>query len=188
MNRFERRGATVVEFALTLPILLLVVFGGVELTRMSMLRHTANHTAYIAARAGIVPGADVADVITKAERHLQAIGIRNAVVSISPSTILEDTSLVEVSVTFPVAENSLVVPEFVSGNVLGQCAMVTERSKAMMSVNLPAPPPPPPPPVSPEDDDDDDDDDDSSSFTPVTPPPSSPPSTPAPPSPPPPML
>lgn len=156
MLGFHRRGATVVEFALTFPILLIVVFGGVELTRFSMLKHTANHAAHAATRKAIIPGADVADVIARAEEHLAAIGIRGGVVTVTPAVITEATNRVQVDVSFPTAENSLVVPEFVSGNVTGQSAMITERSRGQMSMNLPAPPtpeilaapePPPAPPT-----------------------------------------
>ena len=149
MINSNRHGATVVEFALVLPILLLFVFGGVELSRLAMLRHTANHAAYAATRKAIVPGANVANVIQKAEDHLAMIGISNASVTVNPSVITESTSIVEVEVTFPIADNSLVVPEFVSGTVTGKSAMMTERSKASMSGSLPAPPPPPPPPTPP---------------------------------------
>lgn len=169
MLKLHRSGATVVEFALTFPILLVVVFGGIELTRLSMLKHTANHAAQAATRKAIVPGADVANVIAEAEEHLETIGIKGAVVTVDPSAITEATNLVKVNVTFPTSQNSLVVPEFVSGDITGQSAMITERSRGQMSVNLPEPPPPPPPTVPP---------------TPPTPPTPQPPAPPLPPPPP----
>ena len=133
----KRNGATSVEFAMVLPVMLILVFGSVELTRISMLRHTANHAAYVAARDAIVPGASTANAISSAEEHLSAVGINDAVVEISPATITEDTRLVEVTVSFPVASNSLVVPEFSSGNIVGQSSMITERSNVQMSESLP---------------------------------------------------
>lgn len=148
-KKFDRRGVTVVEFALTLPVLLLVVFGSIELTRVAMLRHTANHAAYVATRNAIVPGADVADVILAAEQHLETVGIRGGSVTVSPSVIVDATTLVDVEVTFPVADNSLIVPEFVSGQIIGRSAMVTERPKGVMSLTLPEPPPDPTPPSDP---------------------------------------
>jgi len=143
MKRSDRRGATVVEFAITFPVLLLVVFGSIELTRVAMLRHTANHAAYVGTRRGIIPGADATDVVLAVEQHLRTVGIQGAVVTVSPAIIGDDTTLVDVEVTFPVSENSLVVPEFVSGDIIGNSVMLTERPKAVTALNLPAPPPPP---------------------------------------------
>jgi len=138
----NRRGAASVEFAIAFPVLLMVVFGSVEFSRIAMLRHTANHAAHIAARRAIIPGATSQDVIAAGEKHLQSIGVKGAVINVSPDNITLDTKAVEVTVNFPVSENSLVVPEFVSGHVIGTCAMVTERTK---EVRLELPPPPPPP-------------------------------------------
>ena len=56
-----RRGATVVEFSLVLPILFTILFGMIEFTRLSNIRHAADNAAYQAARAVVVPGASSAD-------------------------------------------------------------------------------------------------------------------------------
>lgn len=176
----RRHGTTAVEFAVVLPVLVLLIFGGIELSRVSMLRHTANRAAYLAARDAMVPGADVAQVIQNAQDHLDAIGVEQAVITVNPSTIDDDTESVEVNVTFPVAGNSLVVPQFASGDVVGRARLMTERTGSQMATSLPAPPPPPAPPSPPP----------SSPATP-TPPPAIPPTpspTPPPPPPPPPML
>ena len=178
-----RRGASAVEFAMVLPVLVLLIFGGIELTRVSMLQHTVDHAAYIAARDAIVPGANVSDVIQTAENHLQTIGVQGATITVTPSEITDSTTEVLVRVVAPVSGNSLVVPNFASSDVIGQARLLTERSPGQMSNSLPEPPPPPP------DDDDgggagsggnDDGDDDND------PPP--PPSDPPPPPPPPPAL
>ncbi len=41
-----RRGATTVEFAITVPILFAVVFTAFEFSRMNVIRHTAVNAAY----------------------------------------------------------------------------------------------------------------------------------------------
>ena len=51
-----RRGATAVEFAIVLPILLTFVWAAFEFTRWAMIRHVADNAAYEAARCVIVPG------------------------------------------------------------------------------------------------------------------------------------
>lgn len=128
-----RQGAATVEFALVATVLFLLVFGGIEITRISMLQHTVDHAAYTAARDAIIPGADTAAVKRTAEEHLAAIGVTGATVRVSPDPIAEDTSAVEVTVSIPVAGNSLVVPQFVAGNLTGRCLLLTERSPMEMS-------------------------------------------------------
>lgn len=144
LTRQNRTGATAVEFAVALIVLLVLVFGGIEMTRISMLRHTVNHAAYLAAREAMVPGADTSSVEQRAHEHLAAIGVKSGVVTVSPDPIHEDTTSVEVIVTIPVAENSLVIPRYLSGDLVGRSMLMTERSPMEMSSNLPEPPPPPP--------------------------------------------
>lgn len=142
-HRFaSRSGAMIVDFAVTIPVLVLIVFAGIELGRGSMLRHTADHAAYVAARKAIIPGATAAETIEAGEDHLERIGIKDVVVSLSPTTITESTNLVEVQVSFPVASNSFVAPAFLTGTVSGRCRLLTERPPMTMSANLPKPPPP----------------------------------------------
>ncbi len=145
----KRRGTTAVEFAVALPVLVLLIFAGIELSRISMLRHTANRAAYIAARDAIVPGADVAQVIQNAQEHLDVIGVQDAVITVVPDSIDETTESVVVNVSFPMAGNSLVIPKFASGDVIGRATLMTERTGSQMAANLPAPPPPPQPPAPP---------------------------------------
>ena len=83
----NRDGAATVEFALVCTLLFLLVFGGIEISRVSMLRHTADHAAYLAARDAIIPGADTATVETTAENHLATIGVVNATVTVTPGMI-----------------------------------------------------------------------------------------------------
>ena len=167
MNRqLTRCGATTVEFAIASVALFMMVFGIVECTRISMLRHSADHAAYNAARKAMVVGANPAEIRQTALDHLAVLGVNSAVVTVSPASITDSTPEVEVTVSIPVASNSLVIPKFVSGSLIGSSKLVTERAPMQMSMSMPTPPPPPPPPTSP--------------------PPSSPPPPPGPPSPPPP--
>ena len=158
-----RRGATTVEFAMVSIVLVLLIFGGIEMTRMSMLRHTVDHAAYVAARNAIIPGAKASDVIAAAERHLDKVGLTGAVVTVDPEVITDESSVVEVLVRLPIAENSFAAPDFLYGDLIGRSALMTERAPIQMSGNLREPPPPPEPPTPdppPSDDGDDDDGDD----------------------------
>lgn len=112
----SRRGSTTVEFALTAPILFLLVFGAVEFSRANILRHTAVIAATEAARSGIVPGATAEECLEKAHNELAIVGIRSATVEIDPSEITSATDEVSVSVEVPLnSSNGFILPGFLNG-------------------------------------------------------------------------
>jgi Flp pilus assembly protein TadG len=99
----RRNGATAVEFAMTAPILFLLVLGAIEFSRANMLLHTASIAATEAARKSIVPGATAADVRLKALEELRAVGVIDATVAVSPAEILDSTEQVTVDLIVPVS-------------------------------------------------------------------------------------
>lgn len=103
----QRRGVTAVEFALTVPVLFLFLFATYELGRANMMKHTAEAAAYEAARLAIVPGSTDAEAIAAAESILATVGIRDAVVSISP-----DENTVRANISFVFQDNMLIFPFF----------------------------------------------------------------------------
>ena len=98
----RRRGAAAVEFALTAPILFLLVLGAVEFSRANMLVHTASIAATEAARTSIVEGATAKDVRLKALSEMATIGVVDATVDVNPAEIVDDTTQVTVGLTIPV--------------------------------------------------------------------------------------
>src|SRR5262249_40947573 len=76
----RRRGATVVEFAITLPIFFLFLLAAFEFGWTNVVRHTADNAAYEAARQAMVPGATAQEAITKANAVLSTIGAHSAIV------------------------------------------------------------------------------------------------------------
>src|ERR1700754_1073325 len=81
--RRARRGATVVEFAITAPIFFLFLMAAFEFGWMNVIRHTADNAAYEAARSVMVPGATAAEATTKATNLLNVVGARGAKVTIT---------------------------------------------------------------------------------------------------------
>ena len=112
MNRSRRRtakqrnGAVVVEMALTLPILLLILFAAYEFGRANMLRHAASAAAYEGARVGIIPGATSQDVIDATEFVLSSVGTKNASITVEPANITSETSQVKVTVNLSMRDNT----------------------------------------------------------------------------------
>ena len=124
----QRKGAALVEFAVVLPTMVLVFFSIVEISRVLMLQHTADTTAYEGARAGIVPGATTEDIRTAAMQLIEAAELVEAEIEIEPDTITEATSVIAVSVSIPVAENSWIAPQLHKDlSVTSRVALYCER-------------------------------------------------------------
>lgn len=128
-TQFHRRyGATMVEMAIVVPVFLLVIFAGLEFTRISMMRNAANNAAYEAARTLIIPGARKVDAENEADRLLDIFGIRNYTVNVTPTTIEPTTSEVTVSIDVPFSENSFFVPFFAGGLTIEASATLYTES------------------------------------------------------------
>lgn len=127
----QRWGATTVEFALTVPILFLLVFGAIEFSRAHMLQHTAEIAVTEAARQAIVPGATADDCRTTCLDELAVIGISTATVDIEPEVIEDDTAQVTVTVWVPVtAVNNLILPNWFYENTLNKSVTMQREGKS----------------------------------------------------------
>ncbi|MBX3425181.1 MAG: pilus assembly protein [Pirellulales bacterium] len=115
-RRSRRRGATTVEFALTAPLLFMMVLGAIEFSRANMLLHTSSIAATEAARASIIPGATVAEVRAAGQQQLNLIGVTEATFTIEPAEILPDTKQVTVNLSVPVnLRNGYLLPRVFLG-------------------------------------------------------------------------
>jgi Flp pilus assembly protein TadG len=108
----RRPGASAVEFALTAPLVFLLFFGSFEFSRMNMIRHTADIAAYEGAREGIVAGATSDDVRDRVTDLLSTVGVREAVITVTPAIIERSAREVRVDVDVPIAPNSWITPRF----------------------------------------------------------------------------
>ncbi len=122
-------GAAAVEFAVVSPILVLLLFGTIEACRIIYLRQTLTIAAYEATRIALVPKSTSGQVIAAANNILTDRGIKDAVVTITPSAFSTAPiqSFIEVRVTAPANSNSLVKANFFAGKFLvGRCSMMKE--------------------------------------------------------------
>jgi Flp pilus assembly protein TadG len=103
-----RRGTAAVEFAMTAPVLFLLLFGALEFSRANMLRHTIAEAAYEGARRGIVPGATADEVRGAATGILSSASAMDYTIDVAPETIAPDTPQITVNIALPLARNSWV--------------------------------------------------------------------------------
>ncbi len=123
----SRQGTVTVEMAFVLPILLTVIFGAIEFSRLNMLKHLASVAAYEGARSGMCVGNTSADVTARATQILNAGNVVSPNITVTPATILDTTTSVQVDISIPVAGNFWLVPTYVTSSVNGTCTLATER-------------------------------------------------------------
>ena len=105
-NRRER-GAAAVEFAVVLPVFLMLVMGAIDFGYYFFVSEIVTNAAREGARAGSVldPGALSSDVIEKAEttaeKYIEIGGLKPASVSAS-TLVVNGAPAVQVDVVYPV--------------------------------------------------------------------------------------
>lgn len=88
MRKLNEQGIAAAEFALVLPVLLLLLFGTIEFGMMMYGREVVTNAAREAARAGIVQGPnkpDAAALETIAEGYVSGTGINPDHVEFTPN-------------------------------------------------------------------------------------------------------
>lgn len=120
-----------VEFAITAPILFMLVFASIEFSRANMLLHTAAISATEGARRGIISGATKKDIQEAAMAELEPLGIKNARVIVKPGNISKDTEMITVGVCVPLsAKNFYMTPKWFLGKDVIKVVSVTREAKS----------------------------------------------------------
>lgn len=120
----RRRGVAATEFAVCLPIIVLLVLGTIEACSMIFLKQTLAIAAYEGARTAIVPGKTKADVEAECNQILKDRHVSGATVTVKPSNFdtLEPGEFVDVTVSAPCNANSIVRNKFYKGKTLTSTA------------------------------------------------------------------
>lgn len=151
----RRRGAVVVEFAVILPVLLLVFLSFLEVSRVLLLQHSIDTAAYEGARNAMVPGASADEAIIAAEKLCEIARLRGYHVEVQPPVLDESTSFITVKVTLPVNQNITAGSLYFKAKQLeSSVTLMCERPPMVQLTGLPVlaeivesylPPPPPSP-------------------------------------------
>lgn len=83
----SERGAAAVELAVTLPILMMFIFGVVEFGRVFSVMHVMNTAAREGARIAVLPGSDNAKVEDRINQILNGSGLTADAMEFSPANI-----------------------------------------------------------------------------------------------------
>ena len=123
--RRDRRGSALVEFAITVPILLAVLLGIFEFARAWNIQQVITNAAREGAREAVVPSATTAGVRTAVEDYLRAANVdpAGAVISIFNSTS-------------PGASDSVIVSYNYQYQLFGKAVSLLSGGAVANSVNL----------------------------------------------------
>lgn len=137
-RRPNRTGTTSVEFAFIAPVLFLIVFGSIEITRMSLLLNLAQDACYDAARHAIVEGSNTSEAVAKAQSVLSLFATQNAQISINNGAgISADQRDLTVTITIPMRDNAFVLKQFYTGRfITASITMRMERYNGYYDGNL----------------------------------------------------
>ncbi len=141
-----RHGATLVEFAMVFPVLIIFIVGTIEFVRVANVRHALNTASYEATRLVIVPGAAADEAEKKAEQILARNGLSLSKITVTPKKITESTPSVRVEIEASMKDNLWSLGRFTRGMKLkASTSLLTERSPMVVAKAIPKPKPKPKP-------------------------------------------
>jgi Flp pilus assembly protein TadG len=122
VRRASRRGLAATETAIMLPVLVIIVFGAIELANGIYLQQTLSVAAYEGARAACRPGATRQEAEQRIAEVLVAREVDDYVVDIFPaiSPTTPRTTEITVSITAPASEYSVGPVRFFQGRTLNR--------------------------------------------------------------------
>lgn len=125
----KRRGVALVEFAITLPLFVMIVLGTIEACNVIYLKQSCEIAAYEAVRATLIKGTTLGSCTLRANNVLTQRGVQGATVTITPAGF--DTAAygtnITVNVTAPCNSNGWFPGWFYNGrNVVGEVVMMKE--------------------------------------------------------------
>lgn len=123
-NQATRRGVAATEFAVCLPVLMLLLLGTLECCSMIFLKQTLSVAAYEAGHAALAPGATSAQARSAAQAILAQRRINSGAVQIAPRPLetIAEGEFFDISVTAPTNANRVLPLNFFGGRTLSATA------------------------------------------------------------------
>lgn len=127
--RPQRRGVAATEFAVCLPVLVLIVLGMIECCTMIFLKQSLTAAAYEGIRAGLEQQADATDVRRASQQILTQRRVRGGTIAVSPNSIptVPTGQYLTVTVSAPADLNSVIPGSFFRGRTLSASATMMKE-------------------------------------------------------------
>jgi Flp pilus assembly protein TadG len=128
--RKRRRGAAAVEFAIVLPVFVILVFGMIEYGRMVMVQQVITNASREGARRAVLDGATTSSVQSAVTTYLTNAAVNGGSAAVSPDpTAAASGDPVTVTVTIPFSAVSwLPSPMYLGGKTLSASTTMRRES------------------------------------------------------------
>lgn len=128
-NRSKRSGVAAAEFAVCLPVLVLLLMGSIETCSMIFVKQSLACAAYEGTRKALQPNATAADVRRACLDLLGDRNVRGATVTITPSdlTLAREGEYIRVQVSATAAANAVTPLRFYNGRTLEATASMMKE-------------------------------------------------------------
>jgi len=120
----SRHGVAAAEFAVCLPIVVLMVLGTIEACSMVFLKQSLTVSSYEGVRTALEEGMTATDIQNTCNQILRDRRVQGGVITISPSNIqsLNPGDFVDVTVSAPCNSNAIIPNTFYGGRTLSATA------------------------------------------------------------------
>ncbi len=125
----DRSGAAAAEFAVCLPLIMILLLGTIEACSMIYLKQTLSVAAYEGIRAAVTTSGNTANVNSAATRILTARNVSSPTITINPVNFESQPpeTWITVTVTAPGSSNSIIRGWFYdSQNISASATMMKE--------------------------------------------------------------
>ena len=129
LRQRERGGVAASEFAVCLPVIVLLVLAMIESCTMIFLKQSVSVAAYEGVRTALVENAVAADVRRTSQQVLTDRRVRGATITINPNNfeLLPVGEFIEVTVSAPADLNSVIPGNFFRGRTLTGTAIMMKE-------------------------------------------------------------
>ncbi|TWT99616.1 TadE-like protein [Botrimarina colliarenosi] len=121
----DRSGVAATEFAICLPVLMLLLLGTLESCSMIFLKQSLSIAAYEAGHTALLPNATDSDIRTAGEGVLTDRRIQNGAIQVLPGGIqsIDEGEYFEIRVSAPTDANRILPLSFFGGRQLSASAV-----------------------------------------------------------------
>jgi Flp pilus assembly protein TadG len=125
----KTRGAAAVEFAVFLPLIIVLCLGSIEACTMIYLKQSLTIAAYEGARTANIEGMSNDDVIATCTQILQDRRVNSATVTIDPAdiTTMNAGEIITVTCSAPCDPNAFINHKYFTGKSLSGCAKFVRK-------------------------------------------------------------
>lgn len=125
----KRRGVAAAEFAVCLPVIVLLLLGMIETCSMVFLKQSLAVAAYEGAHMAVKPGATAGDVRTTCQNILADRQVNGARIEISPASVADTPAgdYMTIRITAPSDRNRVLPLRFFRGTELESAAVVMKE-------------------------------------------------------------